>query len=183
MKVAICVGCVMLVGCSEKAEVALKVFKTKAENRLVSAAGESEVLLALYQNQYAALKERLIRLKVAQKLCIENVDQAYTNPDDLKKINMYEGHLTVLNQKIPDAEAALQQFYDLYENQKVQLKLLKEELATYQLMGGLPTDMDIYSGCEKRAATIKDLNERLKEKLAKAKVTLEVNKFEETFIR
>ena len=186
MKNKICLGLVVAMtfcACSEKADTALKVLHGKAEDKLVEAAGESEVMLEMYRNQYAALKERLIRLKTIQMMMVEKSDQAYTNPDNTKKINMYESQLAVLNEKIPHAENALKEFYQIYQTQKEQVGMVKEELATYKVMGGLTSDMDVYGGCEKRAVIIKDLNNKLKEKLARAKVTLDVNKFEDNFIK
>jgi hypothetical protein len=47
-------GC--LSGCSEKTSVALSVMKDKAEQQLVQAAGEGEVAVELYRQQYADLK-------------------------------------------------------------------------------------------------------------------------------
>jgi len=174
---------VLLIGCTEKTEVALKVARDKTENRLIKNVGETEVVLELYRNQYAALKERLVKLKTMQRIYIENVDQAYASIDGSKKINMYENILKDLNEKIPKAEAALKEFFEIYQTQKDQLTFLKEETATYQSAGTLFNDMNVLGDCEIRAERIKDLTQQLKIKAARAKTILEVNKTEETFLR
>lgn len=172
----------LMSGCSEKTEEAVKVLQDKFENKLVSAAGEGEVALGLYRNQYAVLKERLVRLKTLQKMFLEQVDFAYAS-NDQRRIGIYESQLMALNTKIPESEKALIEFYEIYQNQKRELFLLKDEISTYKAMGSLSDSLSVTSSYEKRAAHIKDLTNRLNEKAKRAKSLLEVNDLEETFIK
>ena len=60
--IAIC-ALVVLGGCDEKTKKAAEVLKEKAEDKFVKLAGEGEVALKLSQQQYADMKEKLVRIK------------------------------------------------------------------------------------------------------------------------
>lgn len=172
----------LMVGCTEKTEVALKVMRDRAENKLLVAAGEGEVVIELYRVQYATFKERLVRLKTIKAVMNEELDNAYAKDNDDRRINMYTEQLVRLNAKIPMAENTLREFYEIFEQQKQEIKNIKEETATYKAMGMLSDDLSVVSEHERRADTIKMLTANLKEKAKRAKAILETNDFEEGFI-
>lgn len=172
----------LLVGCSEKTTASLEVFKQRAENQLATAAGEAEVAVQLYRNQYAALKERLVRLKTMQHTFSEQLDEAYAAADQ-RRIELIELRLKDLNTKIPEAENNLREFYDIFQQQRKELQYLKEEVAVYQAAGSLSEDLGVTSGYEHRADTIKQLTTSLKERAKRAQSLLEVGRFEEKHIK
>lgn len=172
---------VLLTSCSEKTEVALKVMRDKAENKMLQAAGEGESLLEMYRLQYATFKERLVRLKTMKAVLEEELDKAYAK-DDERRNKLYTDQLVRLNNKIPQAENTLREFYEIFEQQKHEIKMIKDETATYKAMGMLSDDLNVVSEHERRADTIKMLTASLKEKSKRAKAILEVNDFEESFI-
>jgi hypothetical protein len=167
-------------GCSEKTKASFEVFKQRAENQLVAAAGEAEVATELYRNQYAALKERLVRLKTTQHMLNDRLDEAYAS-NNQKLINVIEPTLRDINAKVPEAEKTLKEFFDIYQNQRVELQHLKEEIAIYKSAGSLSDTLSVTSDYEQRAESIKQLTDSLKKKAKRAQALLEVGKFEETY--
>lgn len=171
---------VLLVGCTEKTEVALKVTRDKVENRLVGFAGEVEVIEELGLNQYAALKERLVRLKTTQKLLLDKIDTAIAKGDFASQ-ERYISQVKVLNEKIPFAEAALHDYYESFQVQRNYLKSLRDEAASYQTIGMLSENADVQSDYNKRRDLILKMTENMKSKAKRAQTLLEVNSFEETY--
>lgn len=168
----------LITGCTEKAEVALKVMRDKTENKMLEAAGEGEAVIEMYRIQYATFKERLVRLKTMKSVMSEELDNAYAKSDD-RRISMYTDQLVRLNEKIPLAENTLKEFFEIFEQQKREIKMIKDDTATYKAMGMLSDDLNVVSQHERRADNIKTLTANLKEKAKRAKAILEVNDFEE----
>lgn len=173
----------MLAACTEKTQVAVKVFRDKVENNMVAAAGEAEVAQELYRKQYAALRERLIKVKAMHAMYIENLDRSYA-ANDFRRIGMYEKHVRYLSDQIPKAERSLREFHDIYQNQKIELQMLKEEIATHRAMGSIPESSDVLSTYANRAETINKLttNLRMKAKMAEAATSVSID-VEETLPR
>lgn len=180
--ITVLIGAALLTGCSEETTAAVKVLKKKSERQIVAAAGEAEVALELFKNQYASIKEKLIRLKTLHKLYDEKLDEAYA-AKDVRKIHLYENQIKILNQKIPEAEGFLKDFYAIYQNQKQELYLLKEDTAIHQTMGSAVSPVAVYNEAEHRAEKIKELTDRLRERSKRAQSLVEVNQLEETFIQ
>lgn len=169
---------VSMTSCTEKTEIALKVTRDKIENKMLEAAGEGEAVIEMYRGQYATFKERLVRLKTMKAIMEEELDNAYAKNDD-RRNKMYTDQLVRLNEKIPLAENTLKEFYDIFEQQKREIKWIKDETATYRAMGMLSDDLNVVSEHERRADNIKHLTANLREKAKRAKSILEVNDFEE----
>lgn len=175
-------GLALYVSFSEKANTAVKVIKDKSESRLVSIAGEGEVAIQMYINQYATLKEKLVRMKTLQYLFNERLDEAYA-ANDSRRMSLYSAHLKQLNEKVPQAENNLKEFFDIFQLQKNEIRLLKDELASYKAMGNLSDSLGITSEYEKRGAYIQELQRVLKEKVQRARSLMDVASFEETYTK
>jgi hypothetical protein len=173
---------VLMTGCSEQVSASFKVLKDKSEKGLVSAAGEAEVAIELYKNQYGVLKERLIRLKTLQKIYSEKLDECYAS-NNPRQISLYESQLKALNQKVPEAENSLKEFYTIYQTQKQELSLIKESIATHQTMGFAIAPNDLVEDASGRAEQIRALTFRLKERAKRAEALVEVHQSEENFIQ
>ena len=170
----------LVAGCSEKTKASFEVLKQKAENHLAAAAGEAEVATELYRNQYAALKERLVNLKTMRHVLNDRLDEAYAS-SNTRLANTIERSLKDLNEKIPEAEKTLKDFFDIYQNQRTELQHLKEEIAIFKSVGMLSDTLSVTSEYEQRADSIKQLTDSLKRKAKRAQSLLEVNKFEESY--
>lgn len=186
-------ACVVLGGCSEKAQKAAEVLKEKAEDKLVKVAGEGEVALKLSQQQYADLKEKLVRIKTLKTTAERQMNEAKANAERFRaagktdeaglndrRAAMYEKNLNFLKEREPQAEAGLREYSAVYEEQKQQIKLLKEEIEMYKASGSLNENLGVDSPVTKRADTIKDLMSKLQEKSDRAKALFDVGKVEET---
>lgn len=170
----------LLVGCTEKTLLSLKIFRDKAEDAMVEAAGEGEVAIELYRKQYATLKERLIKMKTLERTFKDQLEQAYAS-NDPRRIQIYESRLKDFNNSIPQAEKDLREFYNIFQTQQAEIALLKEDIAVHQAASMVTNNTDVTSAYQKRADTIKQLTGKLKEHAKRAQAVLEVNKFEESF--
>ncbi|MEI6715409.1 MAG: hypothetical protein WCO60_16755 [Verrucomicrobiota bacterium] len=168
-------------GCTEKAEVSMKVIRDKVENRFALAAGEEEVANELYMRQYADLKERLVKMKVMKKAFSENMDQLYAS-GDTRRAKLYGERIAFLDGKIPEAEKTLREFFEIYQTHKNEVRYLKDEAAVYTASSLLSGDLEVTSGYEKRAALIRQIKERLQTRAKRAEALMEVGQFEETFV-
>ena len=190
--IAIC-ALVVLGGCDEKTKKAAEVLKEKAEDKFVKLAGEGEVALKLSQQQYADMKEKLVRIKTLKTNAERQMSEAKANAERLRaagktdeaglndrRAEMYAKNLSFLKEREPLAEASLREYAAVYEEQKQQIKLLKEEVEMYKASGSLNENLGVDSPVAKRADTIKGLLSKLQEKSDRAKALFEVGKLEET---
>jgi 23S rRNA A2030 N6-methylase RlmJ len=166
----------MLAGCTEKTEVALRVLRDKAENKMMETAGEAEVAIELYRREFAGHKEHLVRLKTLMAVYQESLDQAYAANDD-RRIQLYTRNVNLLTTRIPEAEKALMESLATLDREKEELRLLKDEIASLQAMGGYEGNESVISAAEKRREVIRDLTQRLREKAKRAKALLDTDAF------
>jgi len=167
-----------LVGCTEKTGIALTVFRDNTENKMMKVAGEGECALEMYRSQYSSFKERLVRLKTLQAVYQDELDAAYAKGDE-RRIGHYTKLQAELNNKIPEAENTLKEFFAVYEQQRAEVRFLKEEISSYKANASLINTTDTVMECEKRADVIKSLLADLKIKSKRAQSTFEVNSFED----
>jgi hypothetical protein len=170
----------LLAGCTEKTTVAMTVMRDRGENRLLVLAGEGEVAIELYRQQYADLKERLVRLKTILSQHRDSLEQAYAS-DDARRIKIYTDLVAQLGEKVPLAEAALREGYVTLETQREEIRRIKDEIASVSASGMLSDKLTIESDFQKRADLIRELTESLRNKLRRAQSLLEVNNTQETF--
>lgn len=171
----------LIPACSEKTEASLKVLRERAENKLVATAGEAEVAMELYRNQYAAFKERLVRMRSLHSLFSEELEHAYAS-NDVRKIKIYEDRVKYLSVQIPKAEQVLIEFYQIYQTQKQEIRYIKDITATYRAVGMVSETESVINEYEKRGDSIKELTRNLKMKLHHAKSVVEQNEFEESSV-
>ncbi len=158
----------------------MTVMRDRAESRLLVLAGEGEVAIELYRQQYADLKERLVRLKTILSQHRDSLEQAYAS-DDARRIKLYSDLVAQLSEKIPLAEAALREGYVVFETQREEIRRIKDEIASVRATGMLSDKLDIESDFQRRADLIRELTESLRNKLRRAQSLLEVNNTQETF--
>ena len=158
----------------------MTVMRDRAESKLLALAGEGEVAVELYRQQYADLKERLVRLKTILSQHRDSLEQAYSS-DDARRIKIYSDLVAQLSEKIPLAEAALREGYVVFETQREEIRRIKDEIASVRATGMLSDKLDIESDFQRRADLIRELTESLRNKLRRAQSLLEVNKTQDTF--
>lgn len=169
-----------LSGCSEKSSVALSVMKDKVEQQLVQAAGEGEVAVELYRQQYADLKERLVKMKTLLSHHRAALEDAYAT-GDFRRIKVYSDLVAEMEKRVPDAERALREAFQAFEGQKNEIRAIQDEVAGLRATGMLSETLSADSKFQKRNESIRALTEALREKLRRAQALLEVNKTEESF--
>lgn len=180
-----------LSACSESAQEATKVLKRKAEDQLVAAAGEGEVAIGLLQKQYAELKEKLVRIKSLKRSFERKAEEMERRATELKGENKaemasrqlamlesYRSKIKLIDQKEKEAEEELRQFALLYEDEKAQIEMIKEEIEAAKAIGGLGDDLAIDNTLKKRMDTVSDLTEKLRQKLDRAESLLDVQALE-----
>ena len=181
----------VLISCSEKGEEAIKVIKSKAEEKLVEQAGEDEVAIALMQKQYLELKERLVRIKTLTRTFERRASELDARSSELSaegKVEMaerqkrmaesYRQKKTLLEQKEVPALEELKKFAVVYEEAKADIQMLKEELEMTKSMGGLDDSLGVESPLSKRMDTVKELTEKMRQKLDRAAALLDVGEIE-----
>lgn len=176
------VAALSLTSCTEKMNTAFKVMHDKAEDRIIKQVGEGEIAIELYRTQYATLKERLVKMKTLRGLFTEQMDQFFANNDE-RRAKLYGEKIVYLDKKIPEAEQALKEFFEIYQTQKNEIKYIKDEIATFKSTAILNDDLKTTSDYEKRAESIKSLVGELKTRAKRAEALLEVGKFEETYTK
>lgn len=181
----------MLISCSEKGEEALKVMMSKAEEKLVEQAGEGEVAIALMQKQYLELKERLVRIKTLTRTFERRAAELDARSSDLAaegKVEMaerqkrmaksYRQKKYLLEQKEGPAIEELKNFAVVYEEAKADIQMLKEEIEMVKSMGGMDDSLGVETPLSKRMDTVKELTEKMREKLDRAEALLDVAEIE-----
>lgn len=166
--------------CTEKTEVAMVVLRNKAENKLLTLAGEGEVAIELHRQQYAALKERLVRLKTLLALHRDSLDRAYAQ-DDALRIQRYSDLVIKLSERIGPAEKALKEGFLILEAQQEEIRKIEEEISSTKATSMLSESLEVDSGHQKRSETLRNLNGLLREKLRRVESLIEVNALEEKF--
>lgn len=180
MKAGLIAGLGCLSGCSEKTSVALSVMKDKAEQQLVQAAGEGEVAVELYRQQYADLKERLVKIKTLLSHHRAALEDAYAT-GDFRRIKVYSELVSEMEKRVPEAERALREAFQTFEGQKNEIRAIQDEVAGLRATGMLSETLSLDSKFQQRSDSIRALTESLREKLRRAQALLEVNKTEESF--
>ena len=181
----------ILISCSEKGEEAIKVMKNKAEDKLVEQAGEGEVAIALMQKQYLELKERIVRIKTLTRTFERRAAELDARSGELAaqgKVEMaerqkrmaesYRQKKALLEQKEGPAIEELKNFAVVYEEAKADIQMLKEELEMAKSMGGLSDGLGVENPLSKRMNTVKELTEKMRQKLDRAEALLDVGEIE-----
>ena len=181
----------VLISCSEKGEEAIKVLKSKAEEKLVEQAGEDEVAIAMMQKQYLELKERLVRIKTLVRTFERRAAELDARSGELAaqgKVEMaerqkrmaesYRQKKTLLEQKEDPAIEELKNFAVVYEEAKADIQMLKEELEMTKSMGGLDDSLGVENPISKRMDTVKELTEKMRQKLDRAEALLDIGEIE-----
>lgn len=185
------VSSIALISCSEKSEEALKVIKSKAEDKLVEQAGEGEVAIALMQKQYLELKERLVRIKTLMRTFERRAAELDARSSELAaqgKVEMserqkrmaesYRQKKVLLEQKEGPAIEELKNFAVVYEEARADIQMLKEEIEMAKSMGGLDDSLGAENPLSKRMDTVKELTEKMRQKLDRAEALLDVGEIE-----
>lgn len=180
-----------LPSCSEKSRAAAKVLHDKAEDQLVAVAGEGEVALELMKNQYAALKERLVKIKTLKRTMERRVEETEATAKRLDaegKSSMadrqrslatrYKANIEKLRVNEIKSEEALKSFAADYKDFKQEVSILKEEIESAKAMGGLSDDLATDSPLNTRMETVQNLKGKLQSQLDRADSLMEVNELE-----
>ena len=183
-------GIAWVFSCSEKSRAAVRVLHDKAENQLVSVAGEGEVALRLMKNQYASDEERLVAIKTLKRSMERRAVECESTAAPL--IHRAKPTPPFANANLPSntagtwtlavkeiqAEETLKSFSTEYENLRSEVTLLNEQIAATEAMGGTSTGKGIDNPDKERMEHVKTLVEQLKTKLDRAKAITETNELE-----
>jgi hypothetical protein len=171
-----------LISCTEKTDVALTVFRDKQEDKLLQQVGEGEAAIEFYRRQYGVLKERLVRLRTMEILFQKQSDQAMAD-GKITRSSFLDQKLAMLHDRIPKAERELNDFYEVLERKREEIRLIKDETYINTAMAKTTTDLPTVSAYEKRKETIDNLVESLREKASRSEALLQVSLNEERMIQ
>jgi hypothetical protein len=171
-----------LISCTEKTDVALTVYRDKQEDKLLHYVGEGEAAIEFYKRQYGVLKERLVRLRTMELLFSQQADQAAADKKDTRA-SFLDQKLSMLHERIPQAEKELNEFYHILEKKKEEIRLLKDQTYINTAMAKTTLDLPTVSQYDKRKETIDNLIETLREKANRSEAILQVSFNEERLIK
>jgi chaperonin cofactor prefoldin len=99
---------------------------------------------------------------------------------DARRTQLYQGLLSKVETRIPEAEKELREFHTFFEKQVEELKFLKEETNAYKA-AAMISDNGSETAFEKRKESIKALEGNLKKHAKRAESLLEVQDLVKTF--
>jgi hypothetical protein len=90
----------------------------------------------------------------------------------------YRQKKLLLEQKEGPALEELKNFAVVYEEAKADIQMLKEELEVAKSLGGLDDGLGVENPLSKRMDTVKELTEKMRQKLDRAEALLDVGEIE-----
>jgi hypothetical protein len=133
-------------------------------------------------DQYAELKERLVRMKTLRAIFSERMDQLIAEKD-APRAKLYGERIVYLDSKIPAAEADLREMFELHQRQKAEVRYWNDEAAAFTATGMLAESLALNSAHRRRAESIQALTQQLRATAKRAQSLMEVNQWEETLAK
>lgn len=179
---------------SEVGKAAADAIREKEEKKLVARAGEGAVALQLARKQYAELKERLVRIKTLRQGFERDLKSSQAKSEESlkagkadiaemysKKSEMRRQMISVMSEREPQAEKALQDYAIEYEKLKVEVELLQDEIAMHNAATGILDSKGPDNPLKKRLDHIDELKKELGRCADRAKSLYDVSQIEEKF--
>lgn len=173
--------------CSEDQKATVAVMQKKATEALIEQVGKADVALELYKRELATRKENWVRLKT---LCISYERRAKEAKKDAEKYRKegkenlallkeqeserFASRVALFKEREGKVEDAFKKFRIDYEEKKVELQILKDEVAALKAMGGLSEDL-CSDNSESRLMRAKELEESIKQDCDRAQALIDVN--------
>ena len=179
---------------SEMGKAAAQAIREKQERDLVKEAGEAAVILQLARQQYADLKERLVRIKTlktgferdmqatrskmeeARRAGKEEIASMYA-----KKVEQRQRMVAFMTEREPLAEQALKDYSLEYEKIKIEVELLQDDVDAFNAATGVLNASGPDNPLRQRLDTIDELKQALTKHADRAKSLFDVSEIEEKF--
>ena len=174
-------GVFLQAGCdSKKAKASFKVFKKKAEDKLVDIAGKGQVALQMHRDRHAELKAGQIRMvtqeKVLRRKLTEMKARIAETPDEASRIRLqglsevYENALPEIEAAKKEGVAALERSQKTYERLKIKVEVIEAQIDLNKTLKNAQSTFDV----EGTSREVNQLIEELENDLAAAEAAYEV---------
>ena len=174
-------GVFLQAGCdSKKAKASFKVFKKKAEDKLVDIAGKGQVALQMHRDRHAELKAGQIRMvtqeKILRRKLTEMKARIAETPDEASRIRLqglsevYENALPEIEAAKKEGVAALERSQKNYERLKIKVEVIEAQIDLNKTLKNAQSTFDV----EGTSREVNQLIEELENDLAAAEAAYEV---------
>lgn len=179
---------------SELGKAAAQAIREKQERDLVKEAGEAAVILQLARQQYADLKERLVRIKTLKSGFERDMQTTRSKMEEArragkeeiaamyeKKVDQRQRMVAFMTEREPLAEQALKDYSLEYEKIKVEVELLQDEVSSFNAAAGILDASGPSNPLRQRLDTIDELKRSMAKHADRAKSLFDVSEIEEKF--
>lgn len=179
---------------SELGKAAAQAIRENQERDLVKEAGEAAVILQLARQQYADLKERLVRIKTLKTGFERDLKTTQGKVDEASKAgkaeiaDMYSQKLAqrqrmvaFMTEREPLAEQALKDYALEYEKIKVEVELLQDDVNAFSAATGILDATGPSNPLRQRLDTIGELKQAMTKHADRAKSLFDVSEIEDKF--
>ena len=179
---------------SELGKAAAQAIREKQERDLVKEAGEAAVILQLARQQYADLKERLVRIKTLKTGFERDMQTTRSKMEEArragkdeiaamyeKKVDQRQRMVAFMTEREPLAEQALKDYSLEYEKIKVEVELLQDEVSSFNAAAGILDASGPINPLRQRLDTIGELKQSMAKHADRAKSLFDVSEIEEKF--
>lgn len=168
---------------SEQTAASVQVLREKSEAKLADTAGTGDVALRMHKEQFAALKEQLVKIKSLrignQRRTVSTVaasKEARSKGQEeladrlLEQARLYEQQVAALSAKESAASQTLMDYGKLYEAKCAVIRLKQDEIASLNASTAISNQGPISD----RLEVIRQLEEQLQKQADRAKAAMEV---------
>lgn len=179
---------------SELGKAAAQAIRENQERDLVKEAGEAAVIMQLARQQYADLKERLVRIKTLKTGFERDLKTTQVKVDEARKAgkaeiaDMYsqkvaqrQRMVAFMTEREPLAEQALKDYALEYEKIKVEVELLQDDVNAFNAATGILDASGPSDPLRQRLDTIGELKQAMTKHADRAKSLFDVSEIEDKF--
>lgn len=179
---------------SELGKAAAQAIRENQERDLVKEAGEAAVILQLARQQYADLKERLVRIKTLKTGFERDLKTTQVKVDEARKAgkaeiaDMYsqkvaqrQRMVAFMTEREPLAEQALKDYALEYEKINVEVELLQDDVDAFSAATGILNANGPSNPLRERLDTIGALKQAMTKHADRAKSLFDVSEIEDKF--
>ena len=179
---------------SEVGKAAAQAIREKQEKDLVKEAGEAAVILQLARQQYADLKERLVRVKTLKTGFERDLKSTQAKLEEARtagkaeiasmyaqKVDQRQRMVAFMAEREPQAEQALKDYAVEYEKIKVEVELLQDDVTAFNAATGVLDASGPSNPLRQRLDSIDELKQAMTKHADRAKSLFDVSEIEEKF--
>lgn len=180
--------CAALTSCNEQEKATAAAARRKVDDSLTEQVGKAEVALEMLRKELQSKKEAWAKVKTmlmtyerrgrearAQEARAESQGKPERAAIYRGQAEKYEAAAARIKEREAMVEARFKQFQSEYEEKKINIQILKDEVATLKSMGDLSDSLDVSTKSEERMERARELEESLQRDCERANAIIEIN--------